>query len=362
MEHLNEGALRRLYDDPLALSDRERAHFAECGRCRERFDQVAADARGAAGALAVPAFTVDAGGALSAVRGRTAIPAPRRVLRFPGGRWRPALAAGVAAVAVAVLAVTGLAEQLLTIAQPDQVAPVPVTTSEQQALADLYHFGTIGWNGQASLQPVGGADAAASAAGFSAPSAGWVPAGTPSRIMYEVMGASTGTFTFDQAKAEAWASQQGETLPGMPAGLDGSTLTLNVGPAVAELYGGYAVQTAGSSGLPGLVIGKMRSPSLESTGPSVADIESYLLSLPGITPQLAAQIKAIGDPTQVLPLPIPVDRATSETVDINGVQGVLVGDNTGLGAGVIWVKDGYVYGVAGTLSQDDVLAVARSLS
>jgi hypothetical protein len=94
----------------------------------------------------------------------------------------------------------------------------------------------------------------------------------------------------------------------------------------------------------------------------VAQIESYLVSLPGISPQLAAQIRAIGDPTQVIPLPIPVDRATSRSVTVDGVRGVLVGDDTGLGAGVIWVKNGYVYGVAATASQDDVLAVARSLS
>jgi hypothetical protein len=49
-------------------------------------------------------------------------------------------------------------------------------------------------------------------------------------------------------------------------------------------------------------------------------------------------------------------------VTVDGVRGVLVGDDTGLGAGVIWVKNGYVYGVAATASQDDVLAVARSLS
>jgi hypothetical protein len=43
------------------------------------------------------------------------------------------------------------------------------------------------------------------------------------------------------------------------------------------------------------------------------------------------------------------------------VDGVAVGDNTGLGAGVIWIKSGTVYGVAGTLKQDAILAIANGL-
>jgi hypothetical protein len=41
---------------------------------------------------------------------------------------------------------------------------------------------------------------------------------------------------------------------------------------------------------------------------------------------------------------------------------VAVGDNTGLGAGVIWIKGGLVYGVAGTLKQKAILDIANHLS
>jgi hypothetical protein len=49
------------------------------------------------------------------------------------------------------------------------------------------------------------------------------------------------------------------------------------------------------------------------------------------------------------------------SVQVQGVPGYAVGDNTGLGSGVIWEKGGIIYGVAGTLSQDAVLSVANSL-
>lgn len=359
MEHLNEGALRRLYDDPLGLPEPQRAHFADCTECKARFETVAADARRVAEALAVAPVQVDAAAALAAVRSRPAA-APVRRLRLPSSRWRPALAVGLAAALVAVLAVTGVAEQLLTIAQPTQVAAVPVTTSELQGLPDLSQFGSFAWAGQPNLSPspVSRSDAETQA-GFAAPNVGTLPAGIPSQVQYAEMGTATATFTFSSAKAQAWASTHGVALPAMPSGLDGSTLTLNTGPAIAEVYGGF--ENPGD-GLPKLVVGKMKAPVLQSSGPSVQEIEDYLLALPGISPQLAAQIRALGDPTQTLPLPIPVDRATTQDVTVDGVHGVLIGDNTGLGAGVIWVKGGYVYGVAGTLSQDQVLAVAQSLS
>jgi len=46
---------------------------------------------------------------------------------------------------------------------------------------------------------------------------------------------------------------------------------------------------------------------------------------------------------------------------VQGVQGVFVGDSTGLGSALIWSKDGMVFGVAGTLSEAEILAVANSL-
>jgi hypothetical protein len=98
-----------------------------------------------------------------------------------------------------------------------------------------------------------------------------------------------------------------------------------------------------------------------STGVSVTQLEDYLLQQPGISPQLAADIKAIGDPTHTLPIPVPVQYATSSDVTVQGVQGVALGDNTGAGAAVIWIK-GNVFFVGGTLKQSQLLTIANQLS
>ncbi len=47
---------------------------------------------------------------------------------------------------------------------------------------------------------------------------------------------------------------------------------------------------------------------------------------------------------------------------MQGVTGVALGDNTGLGSAVVWVKNGVVYGVAGTLKLSEVLSIANQLT
>ena len=73
-----------------------------------------------------------------------------------------------------------------------------------------------------------------------------------------------------------------------------------------------------------------------------------------------AAIKAIGDPTHTLPIPVPVGYATSSDVTVQGVQGVALGDNTGAGAAVVWIK-GHVFFVGGSLKQSEILTIANQL-
>jgi hypothetical protein len=356
VRHLDDGALRRLYDDPLAVSEPARAHFAACDECGRRFDAVAADARRAAALLQVPAAAIDTDAALARMHTRSSeapAVALRPRLRVP---WRAAAAVAAAAVAIVALAVTGTAQQLFTVLQPSSVQVVPVTTSELQAMPDLSQFGTIHWGGNPQVMQVADAGAAADAAGFAAPAA-TTPSAVSGQPQYGVLGQTTATFTFSAAKAQAWAAAHNVTLPAIPAGMDGSSLELTVGPAIVEVYGAPNQ----GAGVPQLAVGKMRAPTLASTGPSVKEIEDYLISIPSFPSDLAAQLRALGDPATTLPLPVLVDRASSQQVEINGVQGVVIGDNTGLGAGAIWVRDGYVYGVAGSQAEDTILSVAGSV-
>jgi hypothetical protein len=108
-------------------------------------------------------------------------------------------------------------------------------------------------------------------------------------------------------------------------------------------------------------VGVAKAPTVGSDGATVAEIQGYLLSQPTVSPALAAQIRAMGDPASTLPVPIPVGQAAAKNVGVHGTTGLFVGDSTGLGSGVLWQQNGLVYIVAGTLTEAETLAIANSL-
>jgi len=352
-----------MLDDPDAITAPDREHFSTCAECKARQEALGADAQAAAALLTVPAAGFDAGAAYKQI---TAAPArPRFGFRLPilKPSTRPVVAGLALAVIVAVVATASVNfEQIFA---PKTVTPVPVTLAELQTLPDLSAYGDITWSQEPTPQ-IGLSKAdAEKVAGFSAPNVGRLPTGVSSTVTYAAMAQSTGIFKFSAAKAEAAAAAKGTTIPKMPAGMDGSSLTLTMGPALLVVYGDLPKGDNAQSGqftLPQLIVAESDAPSVSSTGVTVKQLEDYLLAQPGISPQLAADIRAIGDPTTTLPIPVPVQFATSSKVTVQGVQGVALGDNTGVGAAVIWIKNDHVFFVGGSLKQSDALTVANGLT
>jgi Putative zinc-finger len=301
---------------------------------------------------------------------------PTQLLRRPWLARSITVAAATVALAavVAFTPVGSYAQGFLTVFTPQKIAAVPITSAELKSLPDLNNYGTIVQPTGNQTKEVATAADAAAAAGMPVLVPATIPAGVPSTASYEVIPNQTGSFTFSAAKARAAAAAQGKTLPAMPANVDGSTLQVTVGAGVVAIYhanvtGPSATGEKTASGatkqetqqVPALIVGQAIAPSVTSTGASVAEIEQYLLAQPGISPDLAAAIRSIGDPTTTLPIPVPINRAISHPVNVQGVSGLSVADSTGLGGGIIWVKNGMVYGVAGALSESDLLDVANSL-
>ncbi|HUX88530.1 MAG TPA: zf-HC2 domain-containing protein [Chloroflexota bacterium] len=249
-----------------------------------------------------------------------------------------AAAAAVIAGALVLTPVGSYAQDFLTIFQPTQIAAVPVTLSEMQSLPGLQNYGSFSHSPQG--QPTVVANAAAA---------------------------------------------KGQKAPTIPAHIDGTTLQVSTGPVVAAVYGdpklSSQIQSAQSrseaakgtatgsnaaaspdaSNVPPLVVIQTTVPTVRSTGASAKQLEDYLLAQPGISPELAATIRAIGDPSSTLPIPIPVNKAVSHSVNVQGVTGLAVADSTGLGGGIVWEKGNVIYAVGGSLKESDLLAVANSL-
>jgi hypothetical protein len=265
--------------------------------------------------------------------------------------------------------VSGVAETILTIFEPKQVTAVPITSTDiATAVNGLTTYGTLTWSTPPKPYDVPDAATAAKDSGLTVLVPSQLPAGvSQSSARYGVMPRTTATFTFSADQTRQAASRLSRTPPPMPANIDGSKLFITGGPGVVQYYADDATAPAAGTantpfaGMPKLIIAQGKGPVVQSDGVTVEQLQQYLLAQPGITPALAAQIKAIKDPSSTLPIPIPVDMASSKTITVQGVQGVFIGDSTGLGSAVIWSKDGLVFGVAGTLSEAEILKVANSL-
>jgi hypothetical protein len=176
-------------------------------------------------------------------------------------------------------------------------------------------------------------------------------------VSFGVVSHATGSLTFNAERLRASAAKAGVQASQMPSSVDGSTLVVNGGPALIAVWG--ISGTTGEPGVPTLVIAQTRIPTVDSSGATTTQLEDYLLSQPGVPPELAAQIKAIKDPSTTLPIPIPKGLATTEATQVNGTPAVMI--KAVFGAGVVWVKNGVIYAVGGQLTPDQVLAIATSL-
>jgi hypothetical protein len=326
--------------------------------------------------LSVPEPKVDTERALARLRARVDAERIAPVNRGASGPrriavnvWVRALAAAATIALVAtLLTASGLAETILTIFEPKQLVAVPITVGDLSGAASFDAYGTLTWTEQPKPYDVPDKATAARESGMTVLVPSDLPAGVGAP-RYGVMSKTTATFTFSAEKTKQAAAAQKRTPPPMPANIDGSKLFITGGPAVVAYYGDNTSPTGATgatgaspfTGMPKLIVAQGKPPVVQSDGVTVEQLQSYLLAQPGISPQLAAQIRAIKDPSSTLPVPIPVDMATSKKVTVQGVEGIFVGDSTGLGSAVIWQKDGIVYGVAGTLTEQQVLAVANSL-
>lgn len=324
------------------------------------------DERDLAGLLAADEPRVDTAAGLRrfresvAQRGAEPYRAPRR-------RWLLQAAAAAATVAILFtgLTVTGLAESFFTIFQPKQVAPVVIGSGDLASLPELSDYGTVEVITEPEPGQVQTLEEAQAATGIVPLRPVLVPAGVTGDAVIYTLSRGEGTFRFDETKLAASADRVSRTPPPMPASVAASTLHVSGGPAIVQSYGGAfdprAMDPATGAGMPGLLIAQSRAPVIRSDGATFDELRTYLLAQPGISAGLAEQIRAIGDPSETLLVPIPLDFATGKEVTVRGSRGVVVGDSTGIGGAVVWVADGIVHVVAGSFSENELLQVANSL-
>ena len=358
MRHPTEGTLRRLIDEPAGVADLDREHVAGCTACLTGLAAAREDASATATALDVqPTTDVDA--AWHRLLRATAVEPHRSVATVSSTpRWRAALRSpAVAAVGVLAL-VTGAsaaaAADWLQIFRTEQIEPVTLTQADLVQLPDLSAYGDLELVQEPAVREVTDVRAAEKATGLSVPRVVDLPRGVTGEPMIHVGGEARAVFTFSAEQAAEAAAEEGEELPPPPAGLDGNQFRLVAGPGVAQMW-------SSTQGIPALVVGRAVAPTAYSSGVPFETARDYLLSLPGIPEDLAIQLRGYTHDATTLPLPVPASQVRTADAEVDGVPATVFTSRDATMAGAVWVDDGIVTVVAGSLSDDEVLSVARAL-
>jgi hypothetical protein len=360
MRHPTEGLLRRLLDEPAAITDADREHVAGCEACRGGLAAIRDDAGLVHVALTEADADVDVAAAwqrllaaASATRpGRPA--APPHIGRFRAALRRPAVA-GIAVALVLTGAGAAAAMDWLQIFRTEQIAPISLSAADLNALPDLRMYGDIVVTGDPEVHRVADAAAAAGETGLDVPDVTTLPRGVTGVPTYQAGGEVSAIFTFSADRAARAAAETGESLPPPPPGLDGSQIRLVAGPGVAAIW-------SKDAGVPALVVGRAVAPTaFSSSGVPFETVRNYLLSLPGLPDDVAASLRALNADGSTLPLPVPAGEVTTSAVDVLGTRATVLETRDRTMAAVLWVKDGLVTVVAGSLGADEVLSVARGL-
>jgi hypothetical protein len=357
MRHPSEGVLRRLVDEPAGVTVDDRAHVAGCPTCLRALDSALADAQLVGAALATSTVgAVDTDAAWARLSRTTT--APVRQASVARSRWRTTVRRPAIAALSAFVLLTGAgvaaANDWLPIFQTQRVDPIEVTSTELVQVPDLSAYGDLEVTQEPATEQVSDAAAARERTGLVVPEVAALPEGVTGEPAYQVAGVVGATFTFSAEKAAQAAAAEGEILPPPPAGLDGSRLRLEAGPGVAAVW-------AQPTGVPTLVVARVVAPKVYSSGVPFETVRDYLLSLPGLPAGLADQLRDLSADGGTLPLPVPAELVTSSTADVGGTEATVLSSRNGLFAGVVWVEDGVMTGVAGSLSADELLSVARDL-
>lgn len=356
MRHPTDGTLRRLLDEPAGVADADREHIADCAVCRSGLAAAHRDAALSRAALdAEPDVDVDAG--WSRLSRAVAADGRRRQLSTAAPRWRAALRKPVvAAFAVVVLlggASAAAAADWLQIYRTEQIAPVTLTQADLVALPDLSAYGTVEAD-DADVRRVADAAAAQRATGLAVPRVRELPRGVTGEPAYQVGDRMSAVFTFSAERAARTAAAAGRALPPPPPGLDGSRFRLTAGPGFAGVW-------TEARGVPALIVARVVAPTAYSEGIPFQTAVDYLLSLPGLPDAVASQLRGFSLDGTTLPLPVNSRYLTSSRTEVGGAPATVLTSRDGLLAAVVWVDDGVVTAVAGSLSTDEVLSVARGL-
>jgi hypothetical protein len=238
------------------------------------------------------------------------------------------------------------------------------TTQLEEVMGELIDTGVFtgdAFRGNAYGEPRVAADReqASRLAGFAVPvvDPSVLPRGvgrTPERIM--VIGARETAITFDRDRALEYLREHGRPDARLPERFDGTRLVVQLPAVVVQ-------QFAGRDGGPALLVGKAGMLGLDTEGgASLEELREVVLGLPGLPEETVAQLRAIGDWRNTLPLPVPTDEVRWRSTQVEGADAISFADPSGRLHALLWQRYGHIWGVAGVVGAGEARDVANSLT
>ena len=166
----------------------------------------------------------------------------------------------------------------------------------------------------------------------------------------------TATFTFSGGARRAGRRGGGQgAAAGRRRGSTAAQVRLEAGPGVAQVW-------TSAAGAPGPGRGPRGRPDRVLLRRAFEVVRDYLLSLPGLPASSPRSCGRSPRDGSTLPLPVPGRPGEHDAGATSAARRatVLPTRDRALAA-VVWVEDGVVTAVAGSLDADEVLAVARGL-
>jgi hypothetical protein len=262
------------------------------------------------------------------------------------------VSAAAITLAFLVLPVGSYARQFLAIFEPREFVPIYLTSVDRKqmrepAIANLGRLRFVRTMSRvAMVSPQAIADA------------GFQPRLPPAKALaatarYYFLPAGRADFSFDRSRAAAYESRSGRRLPPMPPELNDASIRVTSGPGMVADFKRANGQM--------FTIVELHAPIVSSTGASMAEIEKYLASLPGTPGDVSGQLKSLTSPSTMLPVPLNARSNSVSTVYIGGAKALAVGDETGLGSGLLWQSQGIIYSISGTIDISEATKLANAL-
>jgi hypothetical protein len=283
-------------------------------------------------------------------------------------RRRPALIALALVIVVAALftlkPVRAVANDFLSIFRVRSFAVIPLGPDQEERLEELstmleqnFFLGEPVFAEEPGEWSVDTSEEASEAAGFAVRTLTAVPQGFVAVPGYHVTSQAAGRVEVDLEQGRSLFGMVGMDPALLPDSLGAEPLEVIIAPLVTQRW------TYASRG--DLIFIQGESPSVdfpEDVDP--AELAQAVFRLLGMDEREARRLSESIDWTSTLAVPVPTDIASFSEVEIDGVTGLLLTQESNRGllsSALMWQKGGILYFIEGRLLSDDMMELAESI-